>query len=188
MQLRSLTLDTLVSCASKYLFLLIVCDIMTFWYYDILMGLPEHAERSQAQRFEKNFVSYWIAFAFTDCPYAIALPYSRGERSVAQHNPPHTSGVFWRYMKYYRWIPLFFRLICSAASASAADLQYPQTATESLRPLFYAFALLKKRYPSRRLARSTEIYGQTSAECFWYFCAYSSMWCPPKANVWFVCI
>ena len=57
---------------------------MTFWYYDIMMGLPEDAERSQAQRFEKNFMSYWIAF--THCPYAIALPYSRGGRSVAQHN------------------------------------------------------------------------------------------------------
>ena len=48
------------------------------------MGLPEDAERSQAQRFEQRFMSYRIAF--THCPYAIALPYSRGGRSVAQHN------------------------------------------------------------------------------------------------------
>ena len=84
---------------------------MTFWYYDIMMGLPEDAERSQAQRFEKNFMSYWIAF--THCPYAIALPYSRGGRSVAQHNfkrKRHTSNkkantylqTFWRpVLKYW---------------------------------------------------------------------------------------
>ena len=47
------------------------------------MGLPEDAERSQAQRFEH--ISH---IAFKDCPYAIALPYSRGGRSVAQHNYP----------------------------------------------------------------------------------------------------
>ena len=69
---------------------------MTFWYYDIMMGLPEEAERSQAQRFEKRFMLYWIAF--THCPYAIALPYSRGGRSVAQHNyyqPNIMWGWFW---------------------------------------------------------------------------------------------
>ena len=57
---------------------------MIFWYYDIMMGLPEDAERSQAQHFEKNCMSYWSAFRH--CPYAIVLPYSRGGRSVAQHN------------------------------------------------------------------------------------------------------
>ena len=35
-----------------------------------------------------------------------------------------------------------------------------------MRPLLFASALLKKRDPSRRLARSTEIHGQTSAEGF----------------------
>ena len=72
---------------------------------------------------------------------------------------PHTSSVFWREVKKWGWIPLFFRLTFSAGSAPAADLQDLQRSHDrhhKMRPLFFASAPLKKRYTYRRLARVSD--------------------------------
>ena len=67
-------------------------DIMIFWYYDIMLlwyydRIARGRQEPPGPTLYKNVMSYWVAF--TRYPHAIAVPYSRGGRSEAQHNSPH---------------------------------------------------------------------------------------------------